>query len=331
MTKPSILIMAGGTGGHIFPGLAVAEYLRICGWKVFWLGNQSGMEYRLVKACDFPFEAVEFSGLRGKGIKAKLMLPFNLAKASFQSLKIMRRIKPNVVLGMGGYITFPGGLMTKFLKKPLVFGAIYQHEGQVSVFNQGPGSCNYRDLYPQQPTAEEIPNCAETGVLGVLPGIIGSLMALEVIKVLSGLGKPLANKVLYFNSLNSQSYEVEIQPSAGSAVPTSWSEFEQRKYDLATEGIAQLTWNEAMKLMGQEVAFVDVRELGEMPPLVCTGLVKVPYSILSSQLDQFEEAEEILCFCQTGARSQKAAQLLQHTYPDKKIFSIRGGIQALKS
>ena len=152
------------------------------------------------------------------------------------------------------------------LKKPLVFGAIYQHEGQVSVFNQGPGACNYRDLYPQQPTAEEIPNCAETGVLGVVPGIIGSLMALEVIKVLSGLGKPLVNKVLYFNSLNSQSYEVEIQPSAGSAVPTSWSEFEQRKYDLATEGIAQLTWNDAMKLMGQEVAFVDVRELGEMPP-----------------------------------------------------------------
>lgn len=118
--KPSILIMAGGTGGHIFPGLAVAEYLRVCGWKVSWLGNQNGMEYRLVKACDFPFEAVDFGGLRGKGIKAKLMLPFNLARASFQSWKIMRRLKPSVVLGMGGYITFPGGLMTKFLKKPLV-------------------------------------------------------------------------------------------------------------------------------------------------------------------------------------------------------------------
>ena len=120
MTKPSILIMAGGTGGHIFPGLAVAEYLRICGWKVSWLGNQSGMEYRLVKACNFPFEAVDFGGLRGKGLKAKLMLPLNLARASFQSWKIMRRLKPSVVLGMGGYITFPGGLMTKFLKKPLV-------------------------------------------------------------------------------------------------------------------------------------------------------------------------------------------------------------------
>ena len=120
MTKPSILVMAGGTGGHIFPGLAVAEYLRICGWKVSWLGNQNGMEYRLVKACDFPFEAVDFGGLRGKGFKTKLMLPLNLARASFQSWKIMRRLKPSVVLGMGGYISFPGGLMAKLLKRPLV-------------------------------------------------------------------------------------------------------------------------------------------------------------------------------------------------------------------
>ena len=120
MTKPSILVMAGGTGGHIFPGLAVAEYLRICGWNVSWLGNQSGMEYRLVRSCNFPFEAVEFGGLRGKGIKAKLMLPINLARACHQSWKIMRRLKPNVVLGMGGYITFPGGLISKLLKRPLV-------------------------------------------------------------------------------------------------------------------------------------------------------------------------------------------------------------------
>lgn len=120
MTKPSILVMAGGTGGHIFPGLAVAEYLRICGWNVAWLGNPSGMEYRLVKSCDFPFEAVDFGGLRGKGLKAKLMLPMNLIRACLQSWKIMRRLKPSVVLGMGGYITFPGGLVTKLLKRPLV-------------------------------------------------------------------------------------------------------------------------------------------------------------------------------------------------------------------
>jgi len=120
MTKPSILIMAGGTGGHIFPGLAVAQYLRNCGWNVSWLGNQNGMEYRLVKASNFPFESVQFGGLRGKGIKAKLMLPINLWRAGIQSWKIMQRLKPSVVLGMGGYITFPGGLVGRIMKHPLV-------------------------------------------------------------------------------------------------------------------------------------------------------------------------------------------------------------------
>ena len=90
------------------------------------------------------------------------------------------------------------------LKKPLVYGSIYQHEGQVSVFNVGSHPCNYRDVFPSPPAPQEIPNCAETGVLGVLPGIIGNLMALEAIKVLSGLGKPLSNKLLLFNSLDTQ-------------------------------------------------------------------------------------------------------------------------------
>ena len=219
------------------------------------------------------------------------------------------------------------------LEKPLVFGAIYQHEGQVAVFNYGPNSCNYRDLYPQMPAASEIPNCSETGVLGVLPGIIGNLMALEAIKVLSGFGKPLVNKVLFFNSLNSQTYEAEISATSesNSSIPESWKDFEQMDYELACEGIKQLTWNEAMKLMGHDMAFVDVREPGEMPPLECTGLIKVPFSTLVSQFDRFEDVDQILFFCQSGIRSQKAAQQLKQAYPDKKIFSIRGGINALKS
>jgi adenylyltransferase/sulfurtransferase len=219
------------------------------------------------------------------------------------------------------------------MEKPLVFGAIYQHEGQVSVFNLGPNSANYRDLYPKMPAASEIPNCADTGVLGVLPGIIGNLMALEAIKVLSGFCKPLKNKVLFFNSLTAQTYEVELVPSAETreAMPRSLASFEIMDYELACEGIKQLTWSEAMRKMNSDVAFVDVREPGEMPPLECTGLIKIPLSNLSAQLDRLEESEEVLFFCQSGIRSQQAAQQLQQTYPDKKIYSIRGGINALKT
>lgn len=116
----SILVMAGGTGGHIFPGLAVAECLRKQGWSVSWMGNPSGMEYRLVPAKGFVFERVQFGGLRGKGILTKLMMPFRLVRAMMQSWKILRRLKPSVVLGMGGYITFPGGLVSYLMGRPLV-------------------------------------------------------------------------------------------------------------------------------------------------------------------------------------------------------------------
>ena len=117
---PSLLVMAGGTGGHIFPGLAVAEYLRAEGWKVSWLGNPSGMEYRLVTPRGFNFEGIQFGGLRGKGIKTLALLPFNLLRAFWQSLQVLKRVKPDVVLGMGGYVTFPGGMMSVLLGTPLV-------------------------------------------------------------------------------------------------------------------------------------------------------------------------------------------------------------------
>jgi len=116
----TVLVMAGGTGGHIFPGLAVAEYLRKEGWSVSWMGNPSGMEYRLVPAKGFTFEDVQFGGLRGKGMLTKLLMPFRLVRAMMQSWKILRRLKPSVVLGMGGYITFPGGLVSYLMGRPLV-------------------------------------------------------------------------------------------------------------------------------------------------------------------------------------------------------------------
>lgn len=119
-TQPTLLVMAGGTGGHIFPGLAVAEYLRDKGWKVAWLGNPQGMEHRLVPPKGFSFEGIQFGGLRGKGLKTLLLLPFNLLRAFWQSIQVVRRVRPNVVLGMGGYVTFPGGMMSVLLGKPLV-------------------------------------------------------------------------------------------------------------------------------------------------------------------------------------------------------------------
>jgi len=121
MTRPrTLLVMAGGTGGHVFPGLAVAHALREQGWKVVWLGNRTGMEATLVPKHDIPMEYIQFGGLRGKGLVTKFLLPLNLLRAFWQSIGALRRVRPSVVLGMGGYITFPAGMMASLLGRPLV-------------------------------------------------------------------------------------------------------------------------------------------------------------------------------------------------------------------
>ncbi len=114
------LIMAGGTGGHIFPGLAVAQALRERGWQVHWLGAPASMESRLVPPRGFTFESIDFSGVRGKGMVTLVLLPLRLLKAFWQSIGVVRRVKPDVVLGLGGYISFPGGMMSVLLGKPLI-------------------------------------------------------------------------------------------------------------------------------------------------------------------------------------------------------------------
>ncbi len=116
----TLMVMAGGTGGHVFPGLAVAHRMQAQGWRVVWLGNPGGMEATLVPKHGIPIEFVQFGGLRGKGLMTLLKLPLNLLRACSQSLGVLRRIQPDVVLGMGGYITFPAGVMAALTGRPLV-------------------------------------------------------------------------------------------------------------------------------------------------------------------------------------------------------------------
>ena len=120
MMPRSILIMAGGTGGHIFPALAVADCLRTQGWHITWLGAPNSMEAELVPKAGYKLVTVRFSGLRGKGLLRKLLLPMNLLVALWQSAATLLRHRPDVLLGMGGYITFPGGMMAALLRRPLL-------------------------------------------------------------------------------------------------------------------------------------------------------------------------------------------------------------------
>lgn len=115
-----LLIMAAGTGGHIFPGLAVAQTMRARGWQVSWLGTTRGMERDIVPAHGIEMDTIEFAGLRGKGFRHALRGAFHLATSFVSCLRILGRRRPDVVLGMGGYVTVPGGLMAKLRGIPLV-------------------------------------------------------------------------------------------------------------------------------------------------------------------------------------------------------------------
>lgn len=129
----TIMIMAGGTGGHVFPGLAVAAELRARGWRVVWLGTEGGMERKLVPAQGYDMELIRFSGVRGKGMFAWLLLPLRLLVAFWQGAVAIFRQRPDVTLGMGGYPAFPGGMMAALLGKPL---AIHEQNSVAGLTNR---------------------------------------------------------------------------------------------------------------------------------------------------------------------------------------------------
>lgn len=129
----TVLIMAGGTGGHVFPGLAVAKLFQEKGIQVHWLGTRKGLESKVIPEADIPIHYISISGLRGKGWKSLFLAPWHLLNAILQSIKIIRSIQPDVVLGMGGFVSGPGGIAAWLLKYPLI---IHEQNAKAGMTNQ---------------------------------------------------------------------------------------------------------------------------------------------------------------------------------------------------
>ena len=222
------------------------------------------------------------------------------------------------------------------LQKALVFGAVSQFEGQVTVFNvpdsDGKRS-NYRDLFPEPPGDDEIPNCAQAGVLGVLPGIVGTMQAAEVIKLITGIGTSLSGKLLTFNILNNQYYEVAYAPSPGThaSTPADRAAFVNTHYkeSCSTTGtaIVEIDASQFKELVGKPSTLViDVREEHEVPRMTGIEHKVIPMSSFYNELENIE-AENVILVCQHGIRSMYAAELLQEEKPGiKKLYSLKGGI-----
>ena len=219
------------------------------------------------------------------------------------------------------------------LKKPLIYGAISQFEGQVAVFDAGENAVNYRDLFPQPPAPGSVLNCAEAGVLGVLPGIIGTMQATEVIKLLTGIGQPLRNQLFTYNALTNESFVFALPPKkeTESLLPKTIDEFEQMVYEescespsVVIEEITATTFSDYFSKVN--TAIIDVREEGEQPAVTAFPHRKIPLSTLKKNIPQLDE-DTVVLFCQSGKRSREAASLLSATFGNrKKIYSLSGGI-----
>lgn len=208
------------------------------------------------------------------------------------------------------------------LNKPFVYGAIHRFEGQVAVFNHQ-NSATYRDLFPTPPPPEQAPNCAEAGVLGVLPGIIGSMQALEAIKVITNIGEPLSGKLLVLDTLSMQSRIIRIPKMPDTPKITQLIDYEtfcglKSAYDISFE---------ELKTLG-DYQLIDVREKHEYEARNIGGEL-MPLSELEKHLPKISRDKTVVVHCQSGIRSQKAIKILQENFDFTNLINLTGGMNKI--
>lgn len=220
------------------------------------------------------------------------------------------------------------------LKKPLVFAAVSAYEGQLAIFNVQDAaglSTNYRDLFPIAPQPGEIANCEEQGVLGAVPGLIGTMAANEMIKLITGIGTPLINKLLHYNVLTNEKYELNIFPGKDYILPKNEKEFlslNESPTPPTTPHFIEIDGPQ-LAILQQDAAtlLIDVREQQEVPVLDPSVFKQVPMSRFKDLLNSDIEADQIVLLCQHGIRSLAAAEALFEKYgTEKKVYSLKGGI-----
>lgn len=221
--------------------------------------------------------------------------------------------------------------------KPLVYGAIMQFEGHVTVFNaldeQGRRGANYRDLYDGPPDAALAPNCAEAGVLGVLPGMIGCFQANEVIKLITGIGRPLVNRLMVYDALEATSREIVFSPVGDNPLrdPLRQPVLEEMAQVCSAPGVTDdfmLSIEDFAELISEtSIHLIDVRE-GHEREQVSIGGEHVPLEQVGERVAQCLSDRPIVLYCQSGVRSHKVARILAQQALRSPIFSLKGGLSA---
>ncbi|HEV2352280.1 MAG TPA: molybdopterin-synthase adenylyltransferase MoeB [Terriglobia bacterium] len=225
------------------------------------------------------------------------------------------------------------------LGKPNVYGSIFRFEGQASIFYAKEGPC-YRCLYPEPPPPGLVPSCAEGGVLGVLPGIVGCIQAIETIKMILGRGKPLVGRLLLFDALNMKFRELKLRknpecPACG-AHPTITKLIDYEQFcgirgeeHVSTTKVPEITAPEVKKMMDEKKSFVlvDVREPHEFQICRIPGSILMPLGDVPKRMQELNSADEIVVHCRSGMRSAQAVDFLMKS-GFRKIHNLKGGVLA---
>ncbi len=339
----SVLVI--GTGGL---GSPVALYLAAAG-----VGRIGLVDYDVVDASNLQRQVIHgTSGIGTLKVESarQRMLDLNpdievkVYNEPFTSENAMRIAAEYDVL-IDGTDNFPTRYLTNdvcvFLGKPNIYGSIFRFDGQVSVFDARRGPC-YRCLFPEPPPPGLVPSCAEGGVLGVLPGTIGTLQATEALKLILGIGEPLIGRLLLYNALDMTFDFVNLRKNPNCKVCSPNPEITQPiDYEAFCgvpghdheEGSVGGGWDieagELARLLqsGAHITLLDVREPHELEISRLEGARLIPLGQLAARLSELDSAEEMVVFCKSGSRSARALELLTSA-GFRKVKNLKGGINA---
>ncbi|MDV7140759.1 HesA/MoeB/ThiF family protein [Maribacter sp. TH_r10] len=213
------------------------------------------------------------------------------------------------------------------LKKPFVYGALHGFEGQVSVFNYKNGP-TYRCLFPKMPTAKEVPNCNEHGVLGVIPAIVGNLQALEAVKVLTGIGEVLSGKLLLFNGLDQSFRKIKFDKIPSNLVIETLQE--TYGFDCRTDSDSVEVAEFEKLLSDESIQIIDVRTVGEFEDFHLKNSVNLPLDKIEDWKHKLDYDRAVYVLCHSGSRSLEAQSILVSYKNGAKVINVNGGIEQLK-
>ncbi|NAY90953.1 sulfurtransferase [Muricauda sp. JGD-17] len=325
-------VLVVGLGGL---GLPVLQYLNAMGVGTLGLMDQDSVELHNLQR-QVLYSEVDVGRMKLEAAHEKLMAQNTKTTFRLHDSFLVRDNALDVIRDYDIVVDATDNFPTRYLindacvilNKPFIYGALHGFEGHVSVFNHKTGP-TYRCLYPNMPSFDEVPNCDENGVLGVLPGIIGTLQALETVKLITGMGEVLSGKLLVFDGLQQRFTKIGFNTNPKNKKIKGL----QEHYDpLDCRVVASISAEDFQSIREQEkIQLIDVRTPDEFEGRHLEEALNIPLDALKSLPKNFKTNRKIFVICESGKRSERAIRQLQKDCPDLNLCNVAGGMLKMKT